>query len=88
MTIDHNPTFARIFSQENVILRAGGLIKCKKCGAPTVALPGVELCPPCEFRRLNPFGSMLPPGLKSIKPPTAQEKPQADPQEKQQVKQQ
>jgi ferredoxin len=75
MTIDHNPTFARIFSQENVILRAGGLIKCKKCGAPTVALPGVELCPLCEFRRTHPFGSMLPPGLKNIRPPAAQEKP-------------
>jgi ferredoxin len=75
MNIDHDPTFARIFSQENVIIRAGGLIKCKKCGAPTVALPGVELCPLCEFRRTHPFGSMLPPGLKNIRPPAAQEKP-------------
>ena len=56
MNLDHHPTFARIFSQENVIIRAGGLIKCKKCGAPTVALPGVELCPVCEFRRIQPFG--------------------------------
>jgi ferredoxin len=76
MTIDHDPTFARIFSQENVILRAGALIKCKKCDAPTVALPGVELCPVCEFRRTHPFGSMLPPGLKSIRPPSTQEKPE------------
>jgi ferredoxin len=80
MTIDHDPTFARIFSQENVILRAGGLIKCKKCGTPTVALPGVEFCPPCEFRRTHPFGSMLPPGLKSIRPSSAQEQPQEKPQ--------
>jgi ferredoxin len=76
MTIDHDPSFARIFSQENVIIYAGGLIKCKKCAALTVALPGVELCPLCEFRRTHPFGSMLPPGLKNIQPPSAQEKPQ------------
>ena len=76
INIDHAPTAARIFSQENVIIRAGALIKCKKCGTPTVALPGVELCPPCEYRRTHPFGSMLPPGLKNIRPPSAQEKPQ------------
>ncbi len=76
ISLDHDPTFARIFSQENVIVRAGGLIKCKKCGALTVAQPGVELCPFCEFRRTHPFGSMLPPGLKNIRPPSAQEKPQ------------
>jgi len=76
MNFDHNPTFARIFSQENVIIRAGALIKCKKCGVLTVAQPGVDLCPLCDFRRTHPFGSMLPPGLKKIKPPAAQEKPE------------
>jgi ferredoxin len=86
MTLDHAPTFARIFSQEIVIIRSGALIKCKKCGAPTVALPGVELCPPCEFRRLNPFGSMLPPGLKSIKPSAAPPPPTQPPPEKLQEK--
>ena len=76
MSLDHDPSFARIFSQEIVIIRAGGLTRCRKCGALTVAQPGVELCPVCEFRRTHPFGSMLPPGLKNITPPAAQEKPQ------------
>jgi ferredoxin len=76
MSMDHNPTFSQIFSQENVSIHAGELIKCKKCGALTAAQPGVDLCPLCEYRRTHPFGSMLPPGLKNIRPPAAQEKPE------------
>jgi formate hydrogenlyase subunit 6/NADH:ubiquinone oxidoreductase subunit I len=81
MNLDHDPTFARIFSQENVIIRSGWLIKCKKCGELTVALPGVELCPVCEFRRTHPFGSMLPPGLKNNRPPAAPQPPPEKPQD-------
>lgn len=74
ISMDHSPTFARVFDQENSTIHEGGLMKCKKCGALTAAQLGVDLCLLCEFRRTHPFGSMLPPGLKSIKPPAAQEK--------------
>ena len=74
MSLDHNPTFEQIFSQETVVIHEGGLIKCKNCGTLTVAQPGVNLCPLCEFRRAHPFGSMLPAGLKNIKPQAKQEK--------------
>ena len=35
----------------------GGLIEARFAGSP-----GVTLCPPCDFRRRNPFGSRLPRG--------------------------
>jgi ferredoxin len=76
ISLEHDPAFAQVFNQETVSIHAGALIKCKKCGVLTVAKPGVDLCPLCDFRRTHPFGSMLPPGLKNIKPPAAQEKPE------------
>ncbi len=76
MNLDHCPTFAQIFDQDNVTIHEGGLMKCKQCGTLTAAQPGISLCPLCEFRRTHPFGSMLPPGLKIIKPPAAQKKPE------------
>jgi len=74
LTMDRTPTFAQIFSEEIVTLQEGGLVKCERCGALTAAQPGVNLCPLCEYRSKNPFGSMLPPGLKGIRPPVAEEK--------------
>ena len=59
------PTFEQIFgSREPVSLISGDLAHCERCQAPYAARPGARLCPPCEFRQKNPFGSMLPPGSK------------------------
>lgn len=63
--VSHKPSFNEVFGQSGaVILQEGELSRCRKCNAYFAAKPGVQLCPPCEFRRSHPFGSMLPPGLK------------------------
>lgn len=56
------PPVQAVFSGERVVA-SGGLINCDRCNAPTAAKPGKRLCPACEYRRNNPFGSKLPPGL-------------------------
>ena len=57
------PTFEQVFgSQSPVNLIAGDLAHCERCQSPYAARPGSRLCPPCEFRQKNPFGSFLPPG--------------------------
>jgi NAD-dependent dihydropyrimidine dehydrogenase PreA subunit len=76
ITLDPAPTFAQIFSEESITLREGDLMRCSHCGTLTADLPGVSLCPLCEFRKEHPFGSMLPPGLKRNMPPTSEEKPE------------
>ena len=59
-----DPTFDRVFSTAvDQIVQAGELTKCSKCRTPFAARDGAKLCPVCEFRRQNPFGSALPPGL-------------------------
>ena len=65
ITIDHAPTAFQVFGQStSLILQEGDLAHCKKCHAPFAAGMGTDLCPFCEFRRKNPFGSMLPPVVK------------------------
>lgn len=76
ITVDHAPTFMQIFTEETVTLQEGGMVKCTSCSAWTAALPGVSLCLMCEYRRAHPFGSMLPPGLKSISLPVGKENPE------------
>jgi ferredoxin len=57
------PTFEQVFgSQEPVDLIAGDLAHCERCQTTYAARSGSRLCPPCEFRQKNPFGSFLPPG--------------------------
>jgi ferredoxin len=54
-------TFAQVFgSDENETLSEGELIRCAQCDALFAARLGTKLCPPCEFRKKNPFGSKLP----------------------------
>ncbi|MFA5873798.1 MAG: hypothetical protein WC832_07515, partial [Anaerolineales bacterium] len=72
----HIPTFAQIFSEEIVTLKEGGLVKCERCGIPMAARPNIHLCPLCEYRQTHPFGSMLPPGFKGLRPPVVKEKPE------------
>ena len=63
ISINHAPTFAEVFGKGAVILQEGELVKCDRCGTPIAKRAGVKLCPVCEYRRKNPFGSVLPPGL-------------------------
>jgi ferredoxin len=56
-------TLGEVLSSEAVELRSGMLRACTKCGVKFAAEPDHELCPVCEFRRKNPFGSRLPPGV-------------------------
>jgi ferredoxin len=59
------PSFGQVFgNQEPVSLIAGDLAHCERCQTMYAARPGSRLCPPCEFRQKNPFGSLLPPGSK------------------------
>jgi len=74
VSVDHTPSFAEIFSEETVTLQEGQLVKCERCGIPMAAKQDIHLCQLCEYRRSHPFGSILLPGLKSIKPLTAEEK--------------
>jgi Fe-S-cluster-containing hydrogenase component 2 len=64
ITIDQAPLFDQIYGQnEPLILREGELVRCEGCHALMAARQGVRLCPVCEFRRNNPFGSTVPPGF-------------------------
>jgi ferredoxin len=64
ITVTPDPTFDQVFGTAvDQIVQAGELTKCSKCHAPFAARGEAKLCPVCEFRRQNPFGSALPPGL-------------------------
>jgi ferredoxin len=57
---DGVPTIAELMSAEPVVLRSGTLRKCEKCGAKFAGDSGGKLCPTCDFRVHNPFGSRMP----------------------------
>jgi len=57
------PSLPSVVSGEAKTLRAGALRRCRKCGVPFAVQGDEELCPVCDFRRRNPFGSRLPPGV-------------------------
>lgn len=64
ISLTPDPTFDQVFAGEvDQIVQQGDLASCSKCHAPFAARTGTALCPVCEFRRQNPFGSMMPPGL-------------------------
>lgn len=60
--LNHQPTFAGVFAHETVPLIESSLGQCDRCGASFAQHHGVKLCPLCDFRRQNPFGSQLPAG--------------------------
>lgn len=61
ITLDHAAPFERVFSvQEPVIVRAGSMVRCERCKTWMAARDGAKLCQLCEYRRKNPFGSMMP----------------------------
>ncbi len=62
--VDHAPSFYQVFGSKDVIpLHEGALAHCEQCKATYAAKPDTYVCPACEYRRKNPFGSKLPPGL-------------------------
>ena len=64
LTLTYDPTFGQVFAGEvDHVVQQGDLASCSKCRAPFAARSGTDLCPVCEFRRQNPFGSLMPPGL-------------------------
>jgi ferredoxin len=63
LVVEHAPTLTQVFaSKEAHLLSDGELARCEKCNASFAAHAGVRLCPTCEHRRRNPFGSKIPPG--------------------------
>jgi ferredoxin len=59
--LDHVPSFEQVFSvKEPVVAASGQLVRCERCKTIMAARDGVRLCTLCEYRRKNPFGSMLP----------------------------
>jgi ferredoxin len=73
VTVNHEPTFARVFDEEQITLQEGELVRCKRCGALTAKRGNSQLCDLCEYRRTHPFGSILPPGLKGNNAKVAKE---------------
>lgn len=63
VTVNHAPTFAQIFDEEQVTLREGELVKCERCGSLMAKRGDARLCDLCEYRRTHPFGSVMPPGF-------------------------
>jgi hypothetical protein len=63
--IDTAPHISAVFGvpPTGVTLSTGELTRCQRCNTPIAARPGVTLCPTCEMRRKNPFGSIMPQGL-------------------------
>lgn len=65
IAIDPAPQISAVFDAPpgGVTLSTGELTRCRRCNASIAARPWVTLCPICEARRQNPFGSIMPPGL-------------------------
>lgn len=57
----HAPLFNQVFaSKEALLLGEGALSRCERCNASFAARAGAHLCPTCDYRRRNPFGSKNP----------------------------
>jgi Fe-S-cluster-containing hydrogenase component 2 len=66
------PAFEQVFrTQASVTVQAGDLVRCERCNTLIAAKPDTHLCPLCQFRQANPFGSKFPLGFK---PPMVQKK--------------
>lgn len=62
--IDHGPSYWAVFGREGeIVLQQGRLKSCERCHASFAARGDEMLCPVCSFRRDNPFGSRIPPGV-------------------------
>ncbi|MBI5650039.1 MAG: 4Fe-4S binding protein [Chloroflexi bacterium] len=54
------PTLAEFIASAPMTLHTGALKQCAKCNARFAAHLEGNLCPICDFRRRNPFGSLRP----------------------------
>jgi ferredoxin len=54
------PTLQELLATEPAVLRTDPLHKCDKCGAKFAGASPGKLCPTCDFRVHNPFGSRQP----------------------------
>jgi formate hydrogenlyase subunit 6/NADH:ubiquinone oxidoreductase subunit I len=64
ISIDHDPAFKDVFGpDEPVSVQRGELTRCTQCNTLMAARPGIKLCPLCSYRRKNPFGTKMPPGM-------------------------
>lgn len=65
VSLDYAPLFEQIFGAgEAVLAHSGKLARCSRCRALVAEREGTGLCTLCEQRQKNPFGSILPPGMK------------------------
>lgn len=64
--VGQTPTLADLLCAQPVVLATGSLRSCKKCGARFAGAENQTLCPVCEFRRRNPFGSRMPVGSRRV----------------------
>jgi ferredoxin len=61
ITIDHKPTFEQVLSvKEPIVVASGSMVRCERCKTLMAARDGVKLCELCEYRRIHPFGSVMP----------------------------
>ena len=61
VSLDSAPALEQVFgSNEALTLRSGELSRCDRCHAYFAGRLDDHLCPNCEFRQKNPFGSRLP----------------------------
>jgi ferredoxin len=61
ITFNHQPAFEEVFAaKEPAIAESGELIRCERCKSLTAKREGVKYCPLCEYRRIHPFGSLMP----------------------------
>ena len=57
---DGVPSIGVLLSTAPILLRTGALSTCDKCGAKFATTGSGRLCPTCDFRVHNPFGSRQP----------------------------
>ncbi|MFN2216216.1 MAG: 4Fe-4S dicluster domain-containing protein [Anaerolineales bacterium] len=67
ITMDKSITLNKaVLENTEVVLLEGPLSQCEQCKSYFPSKPDTYVCPTCEVRRNNPFGSIVPPGLNSI----------------------
>jgi ferredoxin len=66
ISFEKDPSFEHVFSSpQESLLQEGQLAHCEKCKTAFAAVPGTQFCQVCTYRRSNPFGSILPPALRT-----------------------
>ncbi len=61
ITLDHAPTFEQVFrAKEPSMAASGTIVRCGRCKTLMAKRDGMTLCALCEYRRIHPFGSMVP----------------------------